>query len=600
MATASAELNLRRSDGPELGLPAVLKALIGNGLITEEQARYLQRLPISMERGQHPLEIVARQKWRTASPPHAKLDLERLCRWLAAKVGLPYARIDPLKIDVNTVAGVVSYPYATRFQILPMAITDESIMIATAQPYQQEWEDELTRLLRRRIERVIANPRDIRRYLREFYKVGRAIREATNEGQLSRLSSVLNLEQLVELGRADQLDANDRHIVNIVDWLLQYAFEQRASDLHLEPRRDSGRIRLRIDGVLHIVQEMPPVVLAAVTSRLKSLGRMDLIEKRRPQDGRIKTKTPNGQEIELRLSTMPTAFGEKLVMRVFDPEVLKRSFGELGFPQHDMQRWEWMLSQPNGMILVTGPTGSGKTTTLYSALRRLAKPEVNVCTIEDPIEMVEPDFNQMQVQHNIGVDFAAGVRNLLRQDPDIIMVGEVRDLETAEMAIQASLTGHLILSTLHTNDAPSAITRLLEIGVPPYLLKDTLLGVVAQRLVRTLCPACKKPITAEEVEWGDLEPPKVDPAAVKYFHPAGCEECRQTGFRGRVGIYETFTITSTLQEFITEDTDLSTLRAQAIKEGMRSLRTAGVLKVASGVTTTEEVRRVVTTYVRDD
>ena len=303
----------------------------------------------------------------------------------------------------------------------------------------------------------------------------------------------MNLEQMIELGRAGKLDANDRYVVNIVDWLLQYAFDQRASDIHLEPRRDNSDVRFRIDGVLHLVYQLPTVVMSAVISRIKVLGRMDLAEKRRPQDGRIKTKAPAGHEVELRLSTMPTVFGEKLVMRIFDPEVTIRTFDELGFSEAELDAWKKMVSAPHGIILVTGPTGSGKTTTLYSTLKYLAKPEVNVCTVEDPIEMVEPRFNQMQVHPVIGLDFASGLRTFLRQDPDIIMVGEIRDLETADMAIQAALTGHLVFSTLHTNDAPSAIIRLMDIGVPHYLIRATLLGVVAQRLVRTLCPHCREP-----------------------------------------------------------------------------------------------------------
>ena len=267
---------------------------------------------------------------------------------------------------------------------------------------------------------------------------------------------------------------------------------------------------------------------------------MDVVEKRRPQDGRIKTLTPDGQEVELRLSTMPTAFGEKLVMRIFNPDVIVKDYRELGFSDDDQTRWTRMTGQPNGIVLVTGPTGSGKTTTLYSTLKLLAKPDVNVCTIEDPIEMVEPAFNQMQVQHGIGLDFAAGVRTLLRQDPDIIMVGEIRDLETAEMAIQAALTGHLVLSTLHTNDAPSAVTRLLDIGVPPYLLHSTILGVMAQRLVRTLCPHCREPGGAggrRNLE--DADQPLAGGAARSRSGTArGCLECRMTGYMGRVGIYE--------------------------------------------------------------
>src|SRR5207245_458904 len=441
----------------------------------------------------HPLAIVADRKWKKGN---ALLTLDALSEWLAKRVGLEYRHIDPLKIDFAAVTEVMSSAYATRFRILPVGVSAKETVVATAEPHVREWEAELSRISKREIRRVIANPLDIERYQVEFYNLAKSIKGANRTA--SAASGLSNFEQLVELGKSDkQFDANDAHIVRIVDWLWQYAFEQRASDIHIEPRREQGIVRFRIDGVLHQVYQIPAAVLAAMTSRIKILGRMDVVEKRRPQDGRIKTRTADGQDVELRLSTLPTAFGEKLVMRVFDPEVIVKDFAELGFSEDDKTRWKQMTGQPNGIILVTGPTGSGKTTTLYSTLKTLATPEVNVCTIEDPIEMIEPAFNQMQVQQSIELGFAEGVRALMRQDPDIIMVGEVRDVQTAEMAVQAALTGHLVLSTLHTNDSASAITRLLELGVPAYLLNSTILGVMAQRLVRTLCRHCKEKIAYE-------------------------------------------------------------------------------------------------------
>ena len=380
--------------------------------------------------------------------------------------------------------------------------------------------------------------------------------------------------------------------MSLTDWLMHYAFEQRASDIHLEPRREVSNIRFRIDGVMHQVYQVPTPVMAAMTSRIKVLGRMDVVEKRRPQDGRIKTVAPDNQEIELRLSTMPTAFGEKLVMRIFDPEVLLRDYKDLGFSDEDLLKWNGMVTKPNGIVLVTGPTGSGKTTTLYSTLKHLASDDVNVCTVEDPIEMVEPAFNQMQVQHNIGLDFASGIRTLLRQDPDIIMVGEIRDQETAEMAIQASLTGHLVLSTLHTNDAPSAVTRMLDIGVPPYLLHATVLGVMAQRLVRTLCPHCKEPGPLDEEAWNLLVAPWKAKKPEIVYHARGCLECRMTGFRGRAGIYEMMVLSPNLRRVIQADCDLLDLTEQAARDGMKPLRISGAMKVAAGLTTIEEVLKV--------
>jgi general secretion pathway protein E len=397
---------------------------------------------------------------------------------------------------------------------------------------------------------------------------------------------------LLQMGDGKDLDANDGHVVKIVDWLLQYAFDQRASDIHIEPRREIGNVRFRIDGALYPVYELPSAVMAAVTSRLKIIGRQGLGGKSRPQDGRLKTKNPDGGEIELRLSTLPTAFGEKMVMRIFDPEVLLRSFDQLGLRGDDLKRWETMIRQPNGIVLVTGPTGSGKTTTLYSSLKQIATSEVNVCTIEDPIEMVEPSFNQMQVHSQIGLNFAMGVRALLRQDPDIIMIGEIRDLETAEMAVQAALTGHLVIATLHTNDAPSAITRLLELGVPSYLLKATVLGVMAQRLVRTLCPHCKQPVDQDESGWEQLIAPWRADVPAQFFAAEGCLECRNTGFYGRQGIYEVLLMGDDVKEHVTSDINMPNMRKVAMKEGMKTLRMSGAQKVAAGETTIAEVMRV--------
>jgi general secretion pathway protein E len=538
----------------------------------------------------HPLTAIAQCKIVSAQAPHRLLTLDVLTEWCAGKVGLPFFRIDPLKIDFTKVADVMSASYAARFNILPVELGPGTLVVATADPFRTEWQDEIARISRRRIELVIANPLDIAQYISQFFSLAKSIRDA-NKSSGQDLALRNNFEQLVELGKTNkQVDANDQHIVNIVDWLWGYAFEQRASDIHLEPKRDAGVIRFRIDGVLHQVYQVPAVVMIAMTARIKLLGRMDVIEKRRPQDGRIKTRTNDGQEVELRLSTLPTAFGEKLVMRIFDPEVVVKTLPELGFPPDDAARWDALTRRPHGIILVTGPTGSGKTTTLYTTLKALATSEVNVCTVEDPIEMVEPSFNQMQVQPGIDLSFADGVRALMRQDPDIIMVGEIRDLETAEMAIQAALTGHLVLSTLHTNDAPSAVMRLLELGVPYYLLEATLIGIMAQRLVRTLCPHCKSPDgeLSDDV-WSALRGTWDLPKPATVYRPIGCPECRQTGFRGRTGLYELVTVTESFSRLVQEKTDLAALRQQSVADGMKPLRIAGAHKVAEGVTTAEEV-----------
>ncbi len=584
-------LNSPTQDRP-LDLADLLRELVTQGRVAQdsaEQCLTVRRSAVANQ--QHPLEFLAAQQLDDLQRPGKKLDLETLTVWLAERAGQPYLRIDPLKIDVAAITPLMSYAFAQRHGILAVAVDASAVTIASCQPFVHGWEANLTHVLKRPIKRVVANPSDIQRFTVEFYRLARSVSGASGTDQ--KISGVGNFEQLLNLGASDQEpDANDSHIVNIVDWLFQYAFQQRASDIHIEPRREQGTVRFRIDGVLHNVYQFPPQVAMAVVSRLKTLGRMNVAEKRKPQDGRVKTKTPDGGEVELRLSTLPTAFGEKMVMRIFDPEVLLKGFDQLGFSADDLRRWQSMTGQPNGIILVTGPTGSGKTTTLYTTLKQLATPEVNVCTIEDPIEMIEGAFNQMQVQHNIDLTFASGVRALMRQDPDIIMVGEIRDLETAEMAIQAALTGHLVLSTLHTNDAPSAITRLLELGVPHYLLKATLLGVMAQRLVRTLCPHCKAPVQLDADDWSALTRPWNAPLPTTAQRAVGCLECRDTGFRGRAGVYEIMLLNDAIKPLITADTDIVALRRQAFKDGMRSLRLSGAQKIAAGLTTMEEVLRV--------
>jgi general secretion pathway protein E len=584
-----------RSSEHRLALPEVVDALIAAGKVPRAEAEAFRQERRYYRGETHPLIVVAQQRWKSPEPPHRLLDLETLTEWLAEWSGLPYYHIDPLKVNLGAVTDVMSSAYAARFRILPVEVRAGEVTIATAEPYIRGWEVELQPILKKDIRLVIANPEDIARYQVEFYNMAKSIKGALKRGDVAR-TGIANFEQLVEMGKGKaNIDANDQHVVMIVDWLWQYAFEQRASDIHIEPRRDIGLVRFRIDGVLHQVYQIPMPVLNAMTSRIKILGRMDVVEKRRPQDGRIKTRSPDGEEIELRLSTLPTAFGEKLVMRIFDPEVLVRDFADLGFSGEDAARWQEMTARPNGIILVTGPTGSGKTTTLYSTLKQLATQEVNVCTLEDPIEMIEPAFNQVQVQPDIGMDFAAGIRALMRQDPDIIMVGEIRDIETAEMAIQAALTGHLVLSTLHTNDAPTAITRLLDLGVPPYLLQSTVLGVMAQRLVRTLCPHCKKAggLRAEdETLWQALVSPWKSKKPTQLYHPVGCLECRMTGYMGRVGLYEIMPMGVELKSMITAHTDLNKLRERAMKAGMQPLRISGARKVAAGQTTIEEVLKV--------
>jgi general secretion pathway protein E len=535
---------------------------------------------------QHPLVRLASVSMRRAVD-NKPLDIELLTQWLAARVGMDYLRIDPLKVDVSKVADAMGAVYAERHRILPLMVNASEITVATSEPFVVDWVAEVERQSRRSVRRVLASPHEIHRYTAEFYALAKSVKAANKNGANNGAS----FEQLVELGRSNkQLDANDQSVVQVVDWLWQYAFDQRASDIHLEPRREQGVIRFRIDGVLHQVYQMPMGVLNAMTARIKLLGRMDVIERRRPQDGRIKTRNPGGDEIEMRISTLPTAFGEKMVMRIFDPDNTVKDLDALGFSSHDGQRWDALVKRPHGIILVTGPTGSGKTTTLYATLKRVATEEVNVSTVEDPIEMIEPAFNQTQVQPQLDFGFPQGLRALMRQDPDIIMVGEIRDLETAEMAVQAALTGHLVFSTLHTNDAPSAVTRLMELGIPQYLINATLLGVLAQRLVRTLCKNCK--VRDEEStrdQLAELIKPWQINGGYKPYKPVGCVDCRMTGFMGRMGLYELLTVTDAFKAKVAADPSIDALRRQAITDGMRPLRLAGALRVAEGQTVIEEV-----------
>ena len=567
----------------------LLKWLRDDGIISPSDHVTIEKRFAAADSKQHPLVRLG-----SAGLSHARtgkaLDTELLTEWLAPHCALPYQRIDPLKVDVGRVSEVMSINYAERRRALPLQVAAHEVVIATSEPFDVAWVPEIEAHTRKAIRLVVANPVEIAKFTTEFYTLSKSVRNAVKTGEMAASAS---FEQLVELGRSNkQLDANDQGVVQVVDWLWQYAFDQRASDIHLEPRRDLSVIRFRIDGVMHTVYQLPPGVMNAMIARIKLLGRMDVVERRRPLDGRIKTRNPNGDEVEMRLSTLPTAFGEKMVMRIFDPDTTVKQLDALGFGAHDAQRWEALTAHAHGIILVTGPTGSGKTTTLYATLKRLATDEVNVCTIEDPIEMIQPAFNQTQVQPAIELGFADGLRALMRQDPDIIMVGEIRDLETAEMAIQAALTGHLVFSTLHTNDSASAVTRLIDLGVPPYLIGATVIGVLAQRLVRTLCPACRQPddaVTADELN--TLIKPWTLSGKVRAYKPVGCLECRMTGYRGRAGLYELLDVTDAARNAITPVFEVGSLRRQAVKDGLRPLRLAGAMKVAEGLTTVEEVLR---------
>lgn len=564
--------------------------LAEDGYLDDQQKAEI-RLKSKRHIGEHPIRQIGELGLQSAQDPTKSLNSEAITKWLASKLDIDYLRIDPLKIDVDSIASVMSYQFATRHNILAVEVDDDFITVAMSDTNDLSWLSDLEHINKKDIRLVISEPGSIKRFTKEFYNLSQSVKSAAGTEHTSK-ADISNLEQLVELTEQGEHDANDKHIIRVVDWVLSYAFEQRASDIHIEPRRDKGYIRFRIDGVLHTVHDLPIDITKAVVSRLKILGRMDLAEKRRPLDGRIKTKNTDGDEIELRLSTLPTAFGEKFVGRIFDPSVLLRDFDELGMDAHEEELWLSLINQPTGIVLVTGPTGSGKTTTLYTSLKKLATSEVNVCTLEDPIEMVEPSFNQMQINHEIDLDFASGIRALLRQDPDIIMVGEIRDAETAEMAVQAALTGHLVISTLHTNDAPLAITRLLEIGVPSYLINATLLGVIAQRLVRMLCPECKRPTDISDEDWQAIVGDQAIEKPAQIYDAVGCDNCRNTGYKGRAGIYEMLKVDNNITTLIRDEANARELRESAIESGMNMLRISGAIKVADGKTTLEEVFRV--------
>jgi len=560
-------------------------------IITQHEcARLLEKSTVSSA-SVHPYISIIDNKLtnqKTGKP----ITLEFLTQWVAKKNKLDYVKIDPTKINVNQVTQVISQAYARQHQILPLMVNDEEIVIAVADPKNTSWVNDIQKIHRQSIRRVHANPIDIQRLLFEFYGVNRQVQSAKKLHKGKSNDPILNLEQLVKLGGKKDINADDQHVIGLVDWLLQYAFDQRASDIHLEPKRDNCLIRFRIDGRLMKVYDLPPAVMAAVTSRIKILSRIDVAEKRRPQDGRIKTLSQGNREIELRVSTMPTTFGEKCVMRIFDPDAVVVDYQDLGFSETEAANWKQLINRPHGIILVTGPTGSGKTTTLYSTLKKLATPDVNVSTVEDPIEMVDPILNQMQVNAKIGLHFADGVRTLMRQDPDIIMIGEIRDLETAQMAVQASLTGHLVLSTLHTNDAPSSINRLLDLGVPDYLLRSTLAGVLAQRLIRLLCPHCKEPTKVDAEKWVsmvhpfDIQPPN------ELYQAKGCDECRNTGYHGRSGVFEMMPIHHEVRKLIRDDVPSEKVAAAAYQQGMMPLRIAISHLLKAGKTSLEEAIRL--------
>ena len=534
-----------------------------------------------------PFKTVAALNLQDATGQGTRIDDFLLARLVAEDAELEFFKIDPLKLDIEFVESKISRPFAKKHKLIPVHVRDAKIIVAVVNPFDAASIEAYRPIAGQELRLVVSSETDVMSVINEFYGFRASVTKAKRDLDKGGLD-LGNLEQYVKLKSGAEIEASDQHIVNAVDYLLQHAYESRASDIHIEPKREHAQIRFRIDGVLHEIQRIPKVVNLAVTSRLKTMCRMDIAERRRPQDGRIKTDH-GGKEIELRVSTLPTAFGEKMVMRIFDPDVLLRDLSGLGFYEDELKTFQDWIERPHGIILVTGPTGSGKTVTLYSALKHISTPEINITTIEDPIEMVHEEFNQTSVQPKIGITFASALRTILRQDPDIIMVGEIRDGETAQNAIQAALTGHLVFATLHTNDASSSVTRLIDLGIEPFLISSSLIGAMAQRLVRTICRDCKRnrPLTQDEASMLNLQAPPGKRIIVK--EGAGCIRCRNTGYFGRSGIFEILPIDTAIRDLIDRGEDFLKIKEMAVRRGMRTLRQSALRKLAEGETSFEEV-----------
>ena len=533
------------------------------------------------------VDVISSMHLRLPADESNVLTEDLIMKTLAAHWQFPFTRLDPLKLKLEVVTSKISEPFARRHLIVPISVdeTQDLMTVAVVNPWDIEALDTIRKVSGLKVRPVISTKTDILKIIKEFYGFRTSVKAA--EKDLTNRFDFGNLEQYTDVN----IRHTDKHIINAVNMLFNYAFEQRASDIHIEPKRNHSQIRLRIDGILHNIHRMPRSVNAAITSRIKTLSRMDIAEKRRPQDGRIKTRFKN-RDIELRVSTMPVAYDEKVVIRILDRATLVQGIEELGFSRQEAGQYQNFISKSNGIVLITGPTGSGKTTTLYSTLDKLATEEVNIMTVEEPIEMLHEQLNQISVQHNVGLNFASALRNIVRQDPDIIMVGEIRDHETVENAIHAALTGHLVFSTLHTNDAPSAVARLVDMGAEPFLVESTLIAILAQRLVRRICENCRKPYTLSEKDIVALRLPPEQIRAAQFFHGIGCGRCRGTGYHGRIGIFEVMPVSAEIRNLIHHNSSAQDIKKTARKEGMHTLRESAIAKLQSGMTTVEEVLRV--------
>ncbi len=541
------------------------------------------------------VDITASMNLKVPGEKKALVTEDIIMRAVSRALHIPFKKLDPLDLDMDIVTKTISRSFAVNHLILPFGLNNNILEVVTYHPDNESVLEDIERANQVKVRPYLGTRSDIKKILAEFFGFQHSITAAENQFTTPGTGSTVdvgNLEQYVKLSSGQELSSSDQHIKSAVNHLFQYALEQRASDIHVEPKRDICLIRYRIDGVLHTIYKLPKAVHAAITSRIKALARLDIAEKRRPQDGRIKIGRQGGKDAELRVSTVPVAFGEKTVMRILDPDVIFQDLDGLGFSRRDRVVYNSFMTAPHGIVLVTGPTGSGKSTTLYSTLKKIASPETNIVTVEDPVEMVYEEFNQIAVQSQIDVTFSTILRNILRQDPDIIMIGEIRDFDTATHAVQAALTGHLVFSTLHTNDAVSSIIRLEDLGLEPFLIGSTMLGALAQRLVRKICPHCIEPYQADTVDLEKMGFPVAGQGKLELKRGKGCKECRGTGYSGRLGVFEIFPMSDKIKQLVMKKATDAELRQIAIREGMTTLREDAWQKVRSGLTTVEEALRV--------
>ena len=576
----------------------VLDPLVKGGFLPLLEAEKLLKLWAKSK--EHPLTMATELTLVDRRSANKAMTPDDILCYLALHWSTNYFRVDPLKVSLEVVGSLIPLAYADRLNIVPIELTPQKVVILTSEPFALSWVDEIKAQLKKEIEIRLGAPNQIRHLLNEIFVVQKAFKAmsrdqgqaGTDKMRLLRQGKLGELDNLIEKSRGRTLSAQDGNVAKIVDWLINFATLERASDIHLEPKKGLGQVRFRVDGDLRVVYRLDHEALTMVIARFKILGDMKLDEKRKPQDGGLKRSLDNGKHVEMRLSTLPTSFGEKMVVRIFDKNVAGKDLNFIGFAPEDLKTWETLINEPQGLILVTGPTGSGKTTTLYTTLNKVATPDVNVCTAEDPVEMEVDDFNQVQVNPQIGLTFAECIRSFLRQDPDIIMVGEIRDFETGEMAIQSSLTGHLVFSTLHTNGALATIQRLVDLGLPTFLINSSLTGILAQRLVKRLCSHCKKAVPSDVNKWAALLDGEELPMPAQFFEPVGCEECKNTGFSGRLCVYELVKMNDQIKKVIHSDIEISELREKT--RGMyRSIRVNGARKVINGETSLEEVLKVV-------